>query len=296
MAMNNSISSLLIWGRGKIEEQLAMSHQQLDAMVDARYLLCHVLDKNLTYLMTWPEKQIAPEQVAQYKYAISERCLGKPVAYIIGYKDFWDLRLKVSPATLIPRADTEVAIEQVLELYEGTSPKNILDLGTGTGALALALAKEFPQARVIASDIMPKAVELAKENAKLNGIANIELLCGSWFEPLKTLPMAEGFDLIVSNPPYIDPQDNHLEQGDVVHEPSSALISKQQGLADIQHIVGSSLQYLNSGAWLLLEHGYDQGRKVRALLEQAGFSQVQTRCDYGNNERITFGKKGCSSD
>jgi len=299
--MSNSIKSLFDWGRTQLTEQAlktqetALETVQLDretnlqdAAVDVRYLLCHFLDKTASFLMTWPEKIVDIEVEQQFKAAIAERIAGKPIAYILGYREFWDLKLKVSEATLIPRADTELVIEQALELYaDAQQPAQILDLGTGTGAIALALASEFSQAQVIGSDKVIAAVDLASSNAEFNDITNAQFVDGHWFQPF----VGRSFDLIVSNPPYIDPKDPHLEQGDLRFEPSSALISDNFGLADLEYLIENASLHLNIGGWLILEHGYDQACILRSLFEKAGYDSVQTRKDYGDNERITFGKR-----
>lgn len=289
--MSHSIKSLYDWGRAQLIAAMQITapdtadiiHQ--DVAVDVRYLLCHYLDKSASYLMTWPEKIVDEKIEQQFKSALSERIAGKPIAYILGYREFWDLKLKVSEATLIPRSDTELLIEQSLDL--DLQPNRILDLGTGTGAIALALASEFSKAQVMGSDRVEEAVDLAKSNALFNDITNAQFVHGHWFEPF----FGQTFDLIVSNPPYIDPKDPHLEQGDLRFEPSSALISEHLGLADLEHLIANAGLHLNSGGWLILEHGYDQGAALRRLFAQSGFDSVKTRRDYGDNERITFGRR-----
>ncbi|MFM5162761.1 peptide chain release factor N(5)-glutamine methyltransferase [Aeromonas rivipollensis] len=252
---------------------------------DADALLCHLLSCRRSYLMTWPERELDADQQATLQAWLDRRLAGEPIAHLIGEREFWSLPLKVSPATLIPRPDTEVLVEQALARLP-TGPCALLDLGTGTGAIALALKSERPDADVWAVDRMPDAAALARANSAALGLP-IEVRGGSWFEPLADAPR---FDMIVSNPPYIDGADPHLEEGDVRFEPRSALVADEQGLADIRLIVAGAPAHLCPGGWLLLEHGWEQGAAVRQLLLQQGYCQVETVRDYGDNERVTLGR------
>ncbi len=252
---------------------------------DADALLCHLLSCRRSYLMTWPERELDAAQQATLQAWLDRRLAGEPIAHLIGEREFWSLPLKVSPATLIPRPDTEVLVEQALARLPA-GPCALLDLGTGTGAIALALKFERPDADVWAVDRMPDAAALARANSAALGLP-IEVRDGSWFEPLSDAPR---FDMIVSNPPYIDGADPHLEEGDVRFEPRSALVADEQGLADIRLIVASAPAHLCPGGWLLLEHGWEQGAAVRQLLLQQGYCQVETVRDYGDNERVTLGR------
>ncbi|WP_323891318.1 peptide chain release factor N(5)-glutamine methyltransferase [Aeromonas caviae] len=251
---------------------------------DADALLCHLLDCRRSYLMTWPEHELDAAQQATLAGWLARRLNGEPIAHLIGEREFWSLPLKVSPATLIPRPDTEVLVEQALARLPG-GPCALLDLGTGTGAIALALKSERPDADVWAVDSMPAAAALARTNSAALGLP-IEVRDGSWFAPLSDAPR---FAMIVSNPPYIDGTDPHLHEGDVRFEPRSALVAEEQGLADIRLIVTQAPAHLVPGGWLLLEHGWDQGEAVRQLLLQQGYVQVETVRDYGDNERVTLG-------
>jgi release factor glutamine methyltransferase len=259
---------------------------------DADVLLCHLLGCRRSYLMTWPERTLDATQQARLQDWLSRRLNGEPIAHLIGEREFWSLPLKVSPATLIPRPDTEVLVEQALArlpprpVAPDQAPCALLDLGTGTGAIALALKSERPDADVWAVDRMPEAAALARANSAALGLP-ITVRDGSWFEPLSGAPR---FGMIVSNPPYIDGADPHLAEGDVRFEPRSALVADEQGLADIRLIVAGAPAHLLPGGWLLLEHGWQQGEAVRQLLLQHGYSQVETVRDYGDNERVTLGR------
>jgi len=255
--------------------------------VDVDYLLCHVLEKPASYLRTWPEKLLLPAQLEAFNSLLERRLAGEPIAYILGYRAFWDFDLAVSSDTLIPRADTEVLVETALRIYTDqlSLPKRVLDLGTGTGAIALALAKECPVWSVLGCDLMPGAVELAQHNQARLGVSNVSFIQSSWFDVIDG-----DFDLIVSNPPYIDPEDSHLAQGDVRFEPLSALIADDKGMADIRHIATHATSRLHHQGWLMFEHGYDQGEACRSLLMQLGYQQVETVRDYGDNDRVTLGQ------
>ncbi|MGL4776647.1 MAG: peptide chain release factor N(5)-glutamine methyltransferase [Aeromonas veronii] len=256
---------------------------------DADVLLCHLLGCRRSYLMTWPERELDAAQQATLQGWLARRLNGEPIAHLVGEREFWSLPLKVSPATLIPRPDTEVLVEQALtRIPQG--PCAVLDLGTGTGAIALALKSERPEVDVWAVDRMADAAALARENSAALGLP-IEVRDGSWFEPLgePDRDNTPRFAVIVSNPPYIDGADPHLEQGDVRFEPRSALVADDAGLADIRHIVAHAPAYLLTDGWLLLEHGWDQGKAVRQLLRDGGYREVATVRDYGDNDRVTLG-------
>ncbi|MEH8224041.1 peptide chain release factor N(5)-glutamine methyltransferase [Aeromonas veronii] len=256
---------------------------------DADVLLCHLLGCRRSYLMTWPERELDAAQQATLQGWLARRLNGEPIAHLVGEREFWSLPLKVSPATLIPRPDTEVLVEQALtRIPQG--PCAVLDLGTGTGAIALALKSERPEIDVWAVDRMADAAALARENSAALGLP-IEVRDGSWFEPLgePDHDNTPRFAVIVSNPPYIDGADPHLEQGDVRFEPRSALVADDAGLADIRHIVAHAPAYLLTDGWLLLEHGWDQGEAVRQLLRDGGYREVATVRDYGDNDRVTLG-------
>lgn len=274
-----------------LEQIIRQSSQLLapvseSAKLDVELLLAKAIGKDRTYLFTWSDKLVSSEDKSIFEVMFDRRMKGEPIAYILGQQEFWDLTLNTAQHTLIPRADTETLIEWGLELSE-ILPEHakVIDLGTGTGAIALALAKENPSWQVQAVDLIPQAVELAKQNAEINNLNRVKIYQSSWFDQV------DGeFDLIVSNPPYIDPDDEHLSQGDVRFEPKSALVADNNGLADLELIADQARQYLVNGGWLLMEHGYDQREQLQAILTQLGFQQVTTRIDLGGNPRITGGQ------
>ena len=258
------------------------------ARLDAELLLAAALGKSRSYLHTWPEKIVSSESALIFADYLHRRRAGEPVAYILGQQGFWNLDLEVAPHTLIPRPDTELLVETALQLLPATSA-NVLDLGTGSGAIALALASERAAWQVTAVDRVLEAVALAERNRQRLALDNVTVLNSHWFSALAD----HRFDLIISNPPYIAAGDVHLAEGDVRFEPESALVAGPDGLDDIREIVAAAPQHLNPGAWLMLEHGYDQGAPVRDLLQGAGFTQVESRKDLGAHERITLGRLPC---
>lgn len=255
------------------------------AKLDAEWLLAAALGKAPSYLRTWPEREVSAETEARYLADLQRRRQGEPVAYILGRQGFWSLELEVAPHTLIPRPDTELLVEAALQLLPA-SPARVLDLGTGTGAIALALAAERPAWQVTGVDRVVEAIALAQRNAARLGLANSNFVQSHWFSELA----GQRFQLIVSNPPYIPSGDPHLQQGDVRFEPGSALISGADGLDDIRQIVSQAPDFLELGGWLLLEHGYCQAAQVRALLSEGGFVDVESRQDYGGHLRISLGR------
>jgi release factor glutamine methyltransferase len=278
---SDSISQLL----AQAETQFAQSGSE-SPQLDAAVLLCHAIAKPRAYLFTWPERCIEKNQLAVFRSLVERRVLGEPVAYIVGEREFWSLPLLVSPSTLIPRPDTERLVE--LALVKAASIEGpLLDLGTGTGAIALALASELPSRQVVGVDLMPDAVLLAQTNQQRLAIANCAFFQGSWFDGLDS---GTEFAVIVSNPPYIDGDDPHLQWGDVRFEPRTALVAAENGLADIRDIATQSRRFLLDGGWLLFEHGYEQGAEVRQILSALSFENVVTETDYSGLERVTVGQ------
>lgn len=271
-------------------------HQISDSpKLDAELLLAFCLHKNRTYLYTWPEKELSETEQACFDALIQQRLLGHPIAHLTGEREFWGLNLKVTEDTLIPRPDTEILIETALDkltnLHNTFSKTNqacsILDLGTGTGAIALALKTEFKNCDMFAIDFSLAALEVAQHNAKAHNL-DIQFIHSSWFEQLDSNLR---FNLITSNPPYIEEQDPHLKQGDVRFEPITALTAGKDGLDDLKVITEQAWSFLNSKGWLMVEHGYNQATDVQALFTQHGYQQIETINDYGHNPRITIGQK-----
>ena len=277
-------------------QRLSQANPNENAKIDALVLLQHATGRSRTQILAFEETQIDEKMSADLTALLAHRLKGEPIAYILGEKEFWSLPLNVSVDTLIPRPDTEILVEKALDialekLHKKTSPLRILDLGTGTGAIALALTSELTprcqkqgvQLEIIGVDFMPNAVLLAKSNAVKNQL-NAIFLQSHWFEKV-----TGKFDIIVSNPPYIDPNDVHLSRGDLRFEPRSALVAEEQGYADLRHIIEQAPHYLKENGALLLEHGWQQGEKVRSIFRENSGQQVATVRDYGDNERVTLG-------
>lgn len=256
------------------------------ARIEVQCLLQQILHVPRVYLFAHPERILNDAEFARYNMLLQRRLHGEPIAYILGEREFYGMNLKVTPATLIPRPDTELLVELALQRIPLHERCAVLDLGTGSGAVALAIAHERPQAEVIACDASAAALAVAQENARALGISNASFVRSDWFAALGT----RRFMLIVSNPPYIAAGDPHLAQGDLRFEPVSALSSGADGLDDIRHIIDQSSSHLLEGGWLLLEHGYDQAAQVRGLLQQAGFGDVFSARDLAGIERASGGR------
>lgn len=251
--------------------------------IDAEALLLHVVQQPLAWLICYSDTAASSSQVKHYFDLIGKRQQGQPVAYLIGHKEFWSLKLLVNENVLIPRSDTETLVEQVLIRLPEEQAQQVLDLGTGSGAIALSIAKERPQAKVLATDAHAAALSVAKTNAQLNSLVNVDFVQSSWFDQIGTTQ----FDLIAANPPYIDAQDQHLSQGDLRFEPDSALIAGRDGLADLEQIITQAPEYLNHQGWLVLEHGYNQQDQIQALFEAAGFTNIECHFDLNRLPRCT---------
>ena len=259
------------------------------ALLDTELLLCHCLSVNRTWLKTWPDKTLSLADAERFDQLFQRRLEGEPVAFIIGTQGFWSLDLSVSPHTLIPRPETELLVETALEL-DLPGHSQVLDLGTGTGAIALALASEYPHWQLTAVDVQAQAVELAEQNRLAHQLDNVTIYQSNWFAGVANRQPQTKFNLIVSNPPYIEIDDAHLFEGDVRFEPASALVSGTEGLDDLKLVIGQSCGFLAAAGWLLVEHGHRQGPAVRDLFNEAGFVLVETRRDYNQLERITLGR------
>lgn len=289
-----------------------------EAKLDAQLLLQHTLNVNRAWLIAHENENLVPEKLAEFNSLIERRAKGVPIAYILGEREFYGLNFMVTPDTLIPRADTEtlveialakIAVDKVIthtsfrsmsesSVFRADNYKTldsdirrndgvtVLDLGTGSGAIALAIAKHRPQAQVIAVDASQAALAVAQRNAEHLQISNVQFLLSDWFSALEQVR----FDVIVSNPPYIEQDDTHLTQGDLRFEPISALASGQDGLDDIRTIIDDCLVHLKPQGWLMLEHGYNQAQAVADLMAQIGLLNVETIKDFGGNDRVTIGK------
>lgn len=267
-----------------VRDTLSAATGQLGDRVDAELLLLHALGMPRSWLFAHGDDPMPSDVRVVFEHAVAERLRGVPVAYITGRQGFWSLDLEVTPDTLIPRPETELLVEAALACAPGDTPWRIVDLGTGSGAIALALARERPHAHVVAVDASAAALDVARRNARIHGLG-MSFVHGHWLDAVA----GERFDLIVSNPPYIQADDPHLAA--LSHEPSTALVAGVDGLDDIRQIVSGSPDALLPGGWLLLEHGWDQGRAVCALFGD-GWQQVETLCDLEGRERVTRARFG----
>ncbi|ASD67896.1 peptide chain release factor N(5)-glutamine methyltransferase [Pseudoalteromonas piscicida] len=272
-----NIAQAVAWATSEL-----LPHSE-SAKLDSEVLLLHVIDKTRTYLFTWPEAELSALEQQRFEAYIARRVTGEPVAHITGQREFWSLPLKVNNSTLIPRPDTETLVEHVLTLSMSNDAQ-VLDLGTGTGAIALALASEYPTWQITAVDASADAVALAKSNQAQLGFDNVTILQSDWFSAVAE----QKFDLIVSNPPYIDEADHHLSQGDVRFEPLSALVADDHGYADIFHIIRMAKLHLNSGGYLLLEHGFEQADKIQQFFAEMAYINILTIKDMTGCDRVTL--------
>ncbi|MEO7324599.1 MAG: peptide chain release factor N(5)-glutamine methyltransferase [Dokdonella sp.] len=273
----------------EVRHLLAAAAAQLgggsDARAEAELLLAHVLGHSRAWLYAWPEFKPDAQPASAFERLVDARRRGEPIAYLTGRRAFWSLDLDVTPAVLIPRPETELLVELALARMPLDAACVVADLGTGSGAIALALARERPLARVLATDASAAALEVARANAQRLCISNVAFAQGDWFEALADARV----DLIVSNPPYIEDGDPHLSEGDLRHEPPAALASGSDGLDAIRHLCAQARAHLHARGWLLLEHGWNQAERVRALLDTPGLFDVASSArDAAGHERVTF--------
>ena len=262
---------------------------QAESRIEASLLCQHLLVVNRAWLISHENDFLDANQQVAFEALVQRRLNGEPMAYILGSREFYGLPLKTTSATLIPRPDTETLVEAALAKIPQKANFNILDLGTGTGAVALAIAKHRPNCKLTAVDASSAALSVALENSQALKLNNVRLLESDWFSALNLDKEAERFDVIISNPPYIAQDDEHLKQGDLRFEPLSALASGVDGLDDIRKIIQDAPDYLNPNGWLMLEHGYDQADAVYLLLKARGFSQIDHAKDIAGTLRVTFG-------
>lgn len=256
-----------------------------DAKVDVDSLLCYALQCQKKDIHMWSEMDLTESQQNKFQQLIQQRYTGQPTAYLIGSRGFWTLDLKVTLDTLIPRPDTELLVTLALDKIEANML--VADLGTGTGAVALSIAQERSATEIFAMDLSLSALQVAQQNAIDNNLDNVSFWQGSWLTALAD----NSINVVVSNPPYIETKDPHLLQGDVRFEPRLALVSGQDGLDDIRQIVKQAKYCLKPSGWLLVEHGYDQAERVQQLFIDAGFSNVSSEQDFGDNDRVVMGQK-----
>ncbi len=282
--MDTTVAALLAEARERLKGQVDLPG------LEGEILLGHALGKGRAELHAWPGARVPGAQAQRFKALLEKRLQGMPVAYLVGHRAFWDLTLEVSPHTLIPRPETEHLVEAALERLPPDKPWRIADLGTGTGAIALAIAKARPGCQVVATDISREALTVAQRNAKRLGLANVRFRQGDWYEPLK----GARFHLIASNPPYIPQGDPHLEAGDVRFEPRRALVAGQDGLRDLRTLIAGAPAHLLPGGWLIVEHGHDQKAAVQDLFREAGFEGVETLADLQGHPRVSLGVCACA--
>ena len=264
-------------------EQIINSSES--ARLDAEILFCEVMQFNRSRIYSHPEQIVPADKSTLFQSLIEQRQQGRPIAHLTGKKEFWSLELAINKDTLIPRPETELLVETALQMIPDDTIFNILDLGTGSGAIAIALASERPDCNIVATDINTNALIMAKKNATTHQLENIQFYLSNWYQ---NIPSQE-FDLIVSNPPYIRQDDEHLSQGDVRFEPELALVAGADGMQAINIILGNAKQYLASNAYLLIEHGYDQKQSVHEVFLKYDFRQPKTYQDLSGQDRITMG-------
>ena len=272
-----------------IEQWLEETSEQLaevsdSSLLDARILLCHSLEQPLSYLLAWPKRALIPEELLKSDKLIQRRLNGEPISYIIETREFWSLNFKVSPDVLIPRPETEHLVEWAIQhIAEDETSCRLLDLGTGSGAIAIAIATERSTIDILATDFSEVALVIARENAEINGCNNIQFIQSNWFSGIKN----KRFNLILSNPPYVADDDPHLQQGGLPFEPITALVADENGIADIKNIINNAKNFLTSKGLLAIEHGYLQGEAVREIMISEGYLEATTLQDLAGIDRIS---------
>ena len=265
----------------------SLSEASPTATLDAQVLLSYVLQCNTAHLVAWPEKDLNKEQKTKYLDLIRQRSQGAPVAHLTQQREFWSLNFSVNDSTLIPRPDTETLVEYILSNFNDQEDITLLDLGTGTGAIAVSIASERPLWEVVASDLSKEALVLAKQNSKTHQTSHITFIQSDWFTRISR----SDFDIIVCNPPYIAADDPHLQQGDVRFEPESALVSGQTGMDDIEHLCLHAKDFLKDGGSFIVEHGYNQQHLVAECFSDNGYIDIEQQQDLAGHIRMTAGKK-----
>lgn len=277
-----TIAQALLFAQNKLK------NHDLDSKREAIYLLSHILGKSATTLIAFPDNELTENEFKYFSECVDRRSLGEPFAYIKKSKSFWDIELEVNSSVLIPRPETELLVEKILSLNFQENTR-VLDLGTGSGAIAISLAVHKPEWAIVATDKSALSLELAQRNAEKYQLNNLTFHQGSWFSALPEKTKFNDFDVIVSNPPYISEDSDYLKEGDVRFEPLHALVADKKGLADLEEIILNAKRYLRVGGYLMVEHGYDQAHAVQALFLQAGFSQIHTLQDLQGLDRVTYG-------
>lgn len=274
------IKHQLEWATG------ALYSVSCSAALDSEVLLAFCLQKNRSYLLTWPEKELTSDQLGCFQQIVRKRLQPQPVAYLVGTREFYSMDLKTTPATLVPRPETEMLVDKVLELTSELEVPQILELGTGTGAISLAIKKHSAKSDILATDFSPSALNIASLNAEKHDL-DITFLKSNWYQSITQGP----FDVIVSNPPYIAASDPYLSQGDLPAEPVMALSSGETGLEALEIIIGQAMDFLKPEGWIVLEHGYDQQQAVTEILLQSGFEKIETLRDFNDLPRLTMATK-----
>ena len=277
--MPATIAELLSEGREKLADQAV-------AELEARLLLAHAMARNVGFLYAWPERAVSETAAERFHDLVLRRQTGEPIAHLVGSREFWSLELKVTPATLIPRPETERLVELALGLVPPYSDWSLLELGTGSGAIAIAVARERPGCNMTATDISAAALKIARENAATHQVNNIQFVAGSWFTPVE----AHRFHCILSNPPYISDNDPSLARGDLRFEDRGALAAGEDGLDAIRHIINGARPQLETGGWLILEHGAEQREAIHGLFDQAGFDDIACHQDLAGLDRVSCGR------